>query len=309
MVKNKSGGYLNVGRGRRNNQNKQLSSVEILFNRRKTPENRLEETEEVKKQERIRLINQPPDEITEDGIMIWKNANGEIHRDGDLPAFIHPDGIKEWWQNGELEREGDKPAVEIRDGEIKEWYQNGKLGRAGGKPASINEFTGKRKWYKDGELHRDGDLPATDHEVDGESRPPKAWYQNDELHRDGDKPALIRESRQEWYQNGKLHREGDLPAGVYVKAGGTLDPNKSIEEQNGVEVWYKDGLKHRTNGPAVIRYSRSGASKEYWKDGERYHENGRPYKNKKKNKYDQPEEEKSELQRIRESVPLGTIKI
>ncbi len=45
----------------------------------------------------------------------YKLPNGQLHRDGDLPAKIkyHQDGTKKskgWWKNGEQHRDGDLPA-------------------------------------------------------------------------------------------------------------------------------------------------------------------------------------------------------
>ena len=55
-----------------------------------------------------------------------------------------------------------------------------------------------------------------------------------------------------WKVNNKLHREGDYPASEFT---------------DGYKSWYKEGKRHRLNGPAVI-YS-SGAEA-YWIDGMRY---------------------------------------
>ena len=56
--------------------------------------------------------------------IIWRNFQGEIHRDGDLPAVIYPNGVKKWYQNGELHRDGDQPAI-ICDNGSKYWYKKG----------------------------------------------------------------------------------------------------------------------------------------------------------------------------------------
>ena len=52
-----------------------------------------------------------------------------------------------------------------------------------------------------------------------------------------------------WRLNGKKHREGDLPAVT----------------EDGSKFWYKHGLRHRTQGPA-IEYSLG--RKEWFLDGE-----------------------------------------
>ena len=43
-------------------------------------------------------------EIYEDGTEYWLNAKKELHRDGDLPAVIGPDGYCIWFQNGEIQK-------------------------------------------------------------------------------------------------------------------------------------------------------------------------------------------------------------
>jgi len=139
-----------------------------------------------KKDKQRKLEGERPTEIDSEGNKFWKNAAGEFHRDGDLPAEVWVDGTKSWHQNGDQHRDGDKPAQLWADGS-KSWYQNGKLHRDGDKPAQI--------W------------------ADGS----ESWYQNGEKHRDGDKPAEIwPEGRKEWYKNGKRHRDGDKPAVTYV---------------------------------------------------------------------------------------------
>ena len=51
--------------------------------------------------------------------------NGELHREGDLPAVVCKD-VKEWWKNGLRHREGDLPAVVYHDG-VKQWWIHGQL--------------------------------------------------------------------------------------------------------------------------------------------------------------------------------------
>ena len=74
--------------------------------------------------------------------------NGNLHRDGDEPAYISPDGKKSWWKNGERHRDNDKPAVIWNDGELW-WYQNGVLHRDGDMPAIIRK-NGQMRWWKHG---------------------------------------------------------------------------------------------------------------------------------------------------------------
>ena len=110
------------------------------------------------KKERTRLESIPPTEILSSGIQVWKNAKGDIHRDGDLPAIINAEaGFESWFQNGLEHRDNDKPAV-VRFNGAKEWYQEGKLHRNGDEPAFIHPHI--KEWRKHGVLHRAGDRPA-----------------------------------------------------------------------------------------------------------------------------------------------------
>ena len=116
------------------------------------------------------------------GTQEWRQ-NGELHRDGDLPAISRANGDQEWYQHGKLHRDGDLPAFIGADG-TQVWYQHGKLHRTktntstGNLPAilpAIIRANGTQEWYKDGRMHRDGDLPA----------------------------VIYANGRQEWYQYGE----------------------------------------------------------------------------------------------------------
>ena len=74
--------------------------------------------------------------------------NGELHRDGDKPAFICSGGTKWYYKNGDLHRDGDKPAIIYSYG-TEEYYKNGKLHRNGDKPAIIGSY-GTKGYYKNG---------------------------------------------------------------------------------------------------------------------------------------------------------------
>lgn len=100
------------------------------------------------------------------GTTRWTSSEGKLHRDYDLPAVIHKNGSKQWYQYNKLHRDGDKPA-------------------------SILE--GNQFWYQDGKQHRDNDKPAVIRK-NGD----KSWWQHDKKHRDGDKPAII------LYKDGKI---------------------------------------------------------------------------------------------------------
>ena len=66
-----------------------------------------------------------PTRITLGGAMVWKNEDGELHRENDLPAIIYADSSKFWYKNGKLHRENYMPAIIYADGS-KSWYKNGK---------------------------------------------------------------------------------------------------------------------------------------------------------------------------------------
>lgn len=63
----------------------------------------------------------------------WRNENGELHRENDLPALTRSNGTKQWWVNGKLHRENDLPAI-IHSNGVKEWWFNGRPFRQNKKP-------------------------------------------------------------------------------------------------------------------------------------------------------------------------------
>ncbi len=60
-----------------------------------------------------------------------------------------------------------------------------------------------------------------------------------------------------WYKNGLLHRE-DGPA---------------IERQDGSKEWWLHGELHRESGPAI---ERADGTVEWWRDGEQLNNTGQP---------------------------------
>ena len=80
--------------------------------------------------------------------IIWRNPEGQIHRDGDEPAIIYVNGNQEWYKKGEIHRDGDLPAIIYSNGE-KAWYKNGNHHRDGDFPAIICS-NGDKYWYKNG---------------------------------------------------------------------------------------------------------------------------------------------------------------
>ncbi len=156
----------------------------------------------------------------------WANADGDRHRNDDLPAFIDSNGYREWSQHGEYHRDDDKPAKVFACGS-KEWYKDGQRYRDGDRPAMINPEMGSKRWYKDDRLHRDGDLPAVRYSG-GDS-----WYKHGQLHRDNDMPARISTyGTQEWFMYDRRHRGGGLPAIIFP---------------DGDLAWYDDGYRTGDN--------------------------------------------------------------
>ena len=90
----------------------------------------------------------------------WKNADNQLHREGDLPAIEEANGGKAWYQHGQRHRDGDLPAIECADG-TKVWYYYGHHHRDGGLPA-VEWPNGTKMWYQHGQLHREGGLPAVE---------------------------------------------------------------------------------------------------------------------------------------------------
>ena len=68
--------------------------------------------------------NDPPTEIDHFGNKCWKNEEGNLHRDGDLPAIDCASGLKYYYKEGKLHRDDGKPAIEYADGSV-EFWENG----------------------------------------------------------------------------------------------------------------------------------------------------------------------------------------
>lgn len=197
-----------------------------------------------------------------DGVERWF-SNDKLHRDGDLPAVIYPNGRKEWYENGRLHRDNDQPAWIESDGRMA-WYNYGLLHRDNDQPALI-QGSGSRHWYQDGLLHRVNG-PAYICPSDGER-----WCLYGRYHRDIDEPAYIDKDKKMWYKNGKLHRETG-PAIIYANG----DQQWYIQGQahridgpakiyaNGKEEWYFNGKLHRIDGPAIIMVNKR---EEYYING------------------------------------------
>jgi hypothetical protein len=235
--------------------------------------------------------------VLKDGTEKWTRYNPstgkhQYHRlDG--PALIKPNGEKTWYKDGNYHREGGPAVIKLRTGTKqfnKYYYVEGVLHREDG-PASIHG-DGK-EWYRDGLLHRlDG--PALKHDKREE------WYKDGQLHRT-DGPAIIEDGKYCWYYEDELHREdgpavyrvdtelttelinksiNDLDKAISSNFGfkkmaqaidKLLDYNKSVGKVTDVMwemdddvKWFKHGLLHREDGPAVIS---EGGNTQWYKDG------------------------------------------
>jgi len=69
-----------------------------------------------------------PTVIFDDGYSMWY-ANGQMHRNNDLPAITHTNGDRYWCQYGLKHRDNDLPAVMLANVTY-EWYINGVFKRA-----------------------------------------------------------------------------------------------------------------------------------------------------------------------------------
>lgn len=124
--------------------------------------------------------NDPPTETTQYGTLIWRDENGEYHRDDDKPAIMCHQGYNAYYNHGKYSRENNKPAIEylyykpefkairfwdntplllLRPSYQKypdKYYYDGKLHRTDG-PASTNEIF--HKYFEHGNLIEEEIIP------------------------------------------------------------------------------------------------------------------------------------------------------
>ena len=221
-------------------------------------------TEEEFEEEQLGPILEQP-QIDEFGTEIWRNKDGKLHRDNNLPAMIFKDRNKLFYKNGELHRLNG-PAIEYIDGTKKYWIEGVQL--------TEDEFKDSMDWEQfkepiEYDLH--GNLIPKMEEPEEEvlyetDDSGNITYRNEmgQLHREdgsasisinGSKayylkgkplveneyykiPRIDEQGNKRWFnKDGKLHRDNDLPA---------------AEMENGYKAWYIDGERHRNNGPAVV---------------------------------------------------------
>lgn len=243
-------------------------------------------------------FNNPNLKISKDGVQIWENERGEIHReDGPAiifkPSSIWPEGREDWYHRG-LRHRVDGPAIKF--GDVEEWYIQGENHREGG-PAIISK--NHAAWFRYGKYHRE-DGPAV---ID---RGKEYWYLNGERHRIGG-PAFIDGNYKEWWVEGeklteqqyaekypilkididgtqrwllknKHHRE-DGPAIIFPDGSkkwyfhGELhrEDGPAVENKDGLREWRKNGELHREDGPAFIDQD---GTKQWFLNGERHRKDG-----------------------------------
>ena len=111
---------------------------------------------------------------------------------------------------------------------------------------------------------------------------------NGKLHSYGDAPAIVYDDGSElWYKEGKKHRENDLPA--YIQIG-------EIEKKR--KEWWYNGKVHRENDKPAVVYD--DGTKEYWYNGKEYDLTDTPEQN--KNQINKITTKKSSKQKRREDL-------
>jgi len=131
------------------------------------------------------------------GTIEFRNHDGRIHRNNDLPAVVkYGTTITEhiWYKDGQIGRDNDQEAVQG-------FYKNGNICY--------------KKWYINGKIHRLNDLPAVIVFHNSKTSPVKTkkWYNWDIVHRNGNLPAIIEIDKkgniisEKWFINGKHSSE------------------------------------------------------------------------------------------------------
>lgn len=188
----------------------------------------------------------------------WRSY-GNMHRDNDKPAYIKYDddgniSIKIWHQHGMRYRKNNPAYIKIKTINdvsyvvLEEWYWNNKLHREDG-PACIQwkvhnnvRHIHKCIWLLNDIQHRE-DGPAIQfwsdiYPYDLES---STWMQYGlPVKKYIFKNKLVQTFMQ--YKLGKLHSVDDYPAVIVYTLSGEIKTQK----------WYKYGVHHRDNGPAII---------------------------------------------------------
>jgi hypothetical protein len=85
--------------------------------------------------------------------VIWRDEDGKLHREGDLPAVIRNDGTRGWYKHGKVHRDGDMPAIEHPNGN-RVWWVNDVIHREAtdeqGEPLPAIIHKNYSKWVRNG---------------------------------------------------------------------------------------------------------------------------------------------------------------
>lgn len=142
------------------------------------------------------------------------------------------------------------------------------------------------RWLVDGILHRD-DGPAVVSYYDDGSVRTEWWFKHGKIHRIGDHitntPAVTKYDKggnveeRTWYREGKKYRDDGPTCIKYHKNGNMSEQQWSENDiisnivkyhENGnfyKKMYYEDGKRHRSDGPAEIIYYEDGTvAKEMW---------------------------------------------
>ena len=182
-----------------------------IFSKYGNPKNSLNKQEHIELDKKQREDN---------SIKEYKDKQGRLHRENDLPAVVVDKKNKKyekWYKHGFLHRENDKPAI-INSNGIREWWYEGVPHRENDKPAVIHP-DGTKEWWYNGKRHRENDKPAV---VNVKTNKEEWWY-NGKRHRENYEPAIIERNwenvifRKKYFYKGKKQENGDMFFGIFKK--------------------------------------------------------------------------------------------
>ena len=125
----------------------------------------------------------PPTEIDTAGVKYWRNAQGKLHRDNDLPAEIDQHGNMWWCTNGKYARVENKPTHVYIDGTLK-WQVGSNLTR-------IIDASGSETFFD-----KEGNIIKRTPQI----YPATYYYNNNGNLHNTDEPTIIN-GKKIWYTN------------------------------------------------------------------------------------------------------------
>ena len=171
------------------------------------------------KQEYIELDKKQRED---NSIKEYKDKQGRLHRENDLPAVVVDKKNKKyekWYKHGFLHRENDLPAVVNSNG-IEEWWYEGKKHRENDKPAVVDTDKNIRveEWWYEGKRHRENDLPAVIKTYKSKIYKEEWWYEN-KRHRENYEPAVVErdEGIKKFFYKGKKQEGAGMYFGIFKK--------------------------------------------------------------------------------------------